>query len=133
MDGPFWSLYPYDPDNNLYTLTDVSHTPFKELDIDSIRANMENKILKYIKDFDKFFIFRGYFISKKCKQINSSDDRSLTWSKKDNILSFSGGKIGGIFAMEDILQKNFPKNTYFLRKIEYDLIQPNKMLILKAS
>lgn len=110
MDGPFWSLYPYDPKNNLYTLTDVSFTPFKELNLNMIKSNMENKVLKYIKDFNESFEYKTYFISKKCKQINKSDDRSLIWTEKDNIIAFSGGKIGGIFAMEDILLKKFAKN-----------------------
>ena len=111
MDGPFWSFYPYDPKNNLYTLTDVNYTPFKELDIEFIKTNMLDKILKYIKDFDKCFEYKGYFTSRKSKFINKSDDRSLIWHKKDNIISFSGGKITGIFAMEDIVKKIFQNLT----------------------
>lgn len=101
MDGPFWSLYPYDMDNKLYTLTDVEYTP---LGIIENKNLMENKITKYIPDFKNHFHYKGYFISQKAKCLNNTDNRSLVWKKEENRFYFSGGKITGIFAMEDILK-----------------------------
>lgn len=103
VDGPFWSLYPYDPDNSLYTLTDVEFTP---QDIAIAKPNMEAKIITYMPDFLDHFEYVSYFRSRKTKLKDAkTDDRSLIWEKKDNTFRFSGGKITGIFAMEDILKK----------------------------
>lgn len=101
MDGPHWSLYPYDLKNKLYTLTDVENTPKGSEDA---REDMERKVKEYIKDFDAFFEYAGCFVSRKAKVCNQmADDRSLVWSKEGNVIRFSGGKITGMFAAEDVL------------------------------
>lgn len=103
VDGPFWSLYPYDIDGRLYTLTDVEHTPAGTEDA---RAKMEEKVRRYIPDFDERFAYRGHFVSKKAKPGDvGSDDRSLAWCREDNVIRFSGGKLTGIFAMEEVLRR----------------------------
>jgi hypothetical protein len=106
VDGPFWSLYPYDSEGRLYTLTDVEHTPSGREDS---RSQIEAKVHKYIPDFHKHFTYKGYFLSNKAKPGDvCSDDRSLVWSRKANVIKFSGGKLTGIFAMEDILYEELP-------------------------
>lgn len=110
MDGKFWSLYLYDLDKKLYTLTDVEHTPSGN---ENKRVDVELKVKSYIPDFDNHFEYHGFFISRKTKTLDAcTDDRSLVWTQTDNIIRFSGGKITGIFAMEDILQSvlHLPQN-----------------------
>lgn len=102
VDGPFWSLYPYDFDKKLFTLTDVEYTP---LGTPNVRDKIETKVKHYIPDFDKHFKYVSHFISYKAKTFSKTDDRSLHWHRHNNILYFSGGKITGIFSMEDILSK----------------------------
>ena len=105
MDGLFWSLYPYDIVNNIYTLTDVEFTPIGK---ESVKDDMELKVTKYIPDFDKHFIYKGCFYSHKIKSNNSkTDDRSLMYKIDNKILKFCGGKITGIFTMENILRDYF--------------------------
>lgn len=101
VDGGFWSLYPYDIENNVYTLTDVELTPKGER---FSRDEFEEKIKKYLPRFDEFFEYRGFFLSDKAKPSNvRTDDRSVAWRREGRTFSFTGGKITGIFAMEDIL------------------------------
>ncbi len=123
MDGPFFSIYPYE---NKYTLTDVEHTPiFKSNNFDEIKIfeknigddfilgvknKMEIKVKKYIPNFNELFVYEKYNISYKCKFINCDDDRSVKFNRKGNVLSFVGGKITGIFSMATILFDEF-KNT----------------------
>lgn len=103
VDGPFWSLYPYDSEGRLYTLTDVVHTPSGS---EGSRSQMEEKVRGYIPEFDKHFTYKGYFLSNKAKPSDvGSDDRSLVWSRDGNVIKVSGGKLTGIFAMEDVLMK----------------------------
>jgi hypothetical protein len=101
VDGKFWSLYPYDKVNRLFTLTDVEFTP---LGTEEARPHIENKIKMYIPNFDKHFSYKGYFISQKAKPNVKTDDRSLIWKKEGNTYYFSGGKLTGIFSMEDIIK-----------------------------
>lgn len=150
MDGPFFSIYPYmvtgallpDPyltynNINKYTLTDVEHTPiFKSNNflkvqsfernindefIYSIKDKMETKVRKYLPNFNDNFIYETYNISYKCKFKNCDDDRSVRFYRKNNILSFIGGKITGIFGMATILFDEFKDikefNEYTLNEV----------------
>lgn len=100
VDGPFFSLFPYK--DNLFTLTDVEFTPYKHKDM---RAHIEKKAKSYIPDFDSYFEYVESFMSHKIKPINNSnDDRSLIFKKHGKKIIVRGGKIGGIFAMEDMLK-----------------------------
>ena len=118
MDGPFLSLYPRDVSNNIYTLTDVEHTPLnksnKYEDIENYRItpdeieNTKNKMIEkieiYYPDFQTFFEYEGYFLAKKTKQISSSDSRDVTIEEIDkNVISVNCGKIYGIFDWEDYI------------------------------
>jgi hypothetical protein len=124
MDGPFWSLYPYDPTNSIYTLTDVTYTPmiktkyikqirnFQESLTDKKIINSKNifetRIIKYIPKFKDIFEYHGFYTSLKTKPNTGSDDRSLLFtSPRPDIWRFCGGKLTGIFAMEDIMMNKF--------------------------
>jgi hypothetical protein len=100
MDGKFWSLYLYDYEKKLYTLTDVEFTP---LGSEEARADVEAKVKHYIPNFHKEFRYKSFFLSRKAKPTKRTDDRSLIWQRDGNLLRFSGGKITGIFSMEDVL------------------------------
>lgn len=118
MDGKFWSLYPREIKQNIYTLTDVEFTPailstdynvinnssLTDEMIVSIRSNMENKVNSYYKDFLKEFEYESYFLSKKTKKISSSDSRDITIEEiEKNVITVNCGKIYGIFDYEDYI------------------------------
>lgn len=120
MDGPFMSLYPYNLEENIYTLTDVYRTPIMKTSdinvinntnisdecIQVIRAEVEDNISQYIPSFLHDFTYNGYYLAIKTKPIAQSDDRSLIHIKSENnkIHRFSGGKLTGIFELEEILK-----------------------------
>ena len=119
MDGPFFSIYPYDDDGKLFTLTHVSYTPIMtskdisnvkdfcnnldEQHVIRIKENMVSDVIQYMPNFRDEFEYVGYFTSIKTKfeEPGQSDDRSLQVYKNERILSFCGGKITGIFGIED--------------------------------
>jgi len=109
MDGNYCSLYPYDIENKLYTLTDVEYTPYGT---EEVRDKMEEKAKCYIDKFDEQFEYKGFFISQKAKMNNiNSDDRSFVWKHEKNRYWMSGGKITGIFEMEDVILKHIIGNS----------------------
>ncbi len=103
MDGPFFSLYPYDIKKKLYTLTHVSKGRTKNYDLTEI----ETDIQKYYPNFLIDFELRGSFISKKCLMDSSCASRELLMQHTTNKTSVICGKITGIFEfqkeMQDIL------------------------------
>jgi len=120
MDGKFSSLYPRDIKNKIYTLTDVEYTPittsyfykdienvkFTEKELDDIKYKMILKFESYYPDFQKYFEYNGYFISKKTKQFSSSDSRDITIEEiEKNVISVNCGKIYGIFDFENYIIK----------------------------
>ena len=124
MDGKFLSLYPRDINKNIYTLTDVEYTPLyssnnykdittyniNDMQINSIRNLMLKKILEYYPNFNNDFIYDGYFISKKTKQISNSDSRDIIIEEiEENIISVNCGKIYGIFDFEKYLLEYIKK------------------------
>lgn len=128
MDGNFVSLYPYESNNKqLFTLTHVKHTPIiKSKNINDIliteskivnnkiniipqlKTIFEQDIKKYINNFDDLFSYNSYYLSKKCKFNNNTDDRSLKYCRNNNKFIFIGGKITGVFSMIDILNTELP-------------------------
>jgi len=128
MDGNYLSLYSYENEENLYTLTHVKHTPIyvndnlesiienkKNIDIEFINQKknlFENDISKYLLNFKENFSYYDYYLSIKCKFNSSknSDDRSLKYFEKNNKLLFIGGKITGIFEMSNIFVKKLNIN-----------------------
>lgn len=111
MDGPFFSIFPYDIDKKLYTITHVIHSILSKgpiisnpsIDSESVRHKIESEIFHVFPDLKGMCEYHGYFTSKKTKYDYETDDRSLRWFDSGRYLSFSGGKITGIFEMEPIL------------------------------
>lgn len=112
MDGDFFSLFPYDPDNSLYTLTHVSNSilwkgnkleefimPSDEI-IDNKRKKAEEETLFYLPEFLKNAEYIRYNVSWKTKPKTNNDDRSIRINKNNNIINIYGGKITGIFSAE---------------------------------
>jgi hypothetical protein len=127
MDGLFYSLYPYG--NNIYTLTDVEHTPlikgtmeqimeYDASNIDIVRHKMEMKIGMDYPAFKSKFIYKGYFLSIKNKMDYVSDNRSLYVYNDGQHVIFVGGKITGIFAMEEYILNLFHEKSLTNHNIE---------------
>lgn len=113
MDGPFFSLFPYDITQKVYTLTHVVHSVLARgpvgnevrCDIDDARAAAEADVRKVFPTLLDGLVYTGYFTSKKTKYEFVTDDRSIRTFRQGRYLSVSGGKITGIFEMEPILRK----------------------------
>lgn len=119
MDGKFFSLYPRDIKNNIFTLTDVEYTPLlsskNESDFigfeltneieEKTKEKFTNKVLNYYKEFNDNFEYRGYFLSRKVKPKTATDSRNISIENNDGIISVSCGKIYGIFDFEDYIKE----------------------------
>ena len=124
MDGPFFSIYPYD--KNRITLTDVEHTPlkkfykiedlfkFKQTIEDNLIADkqnlMEKKVKEFFPDFLEHFSYSDYFISIKTKIISNSDSRYPVIEKNGNVINCFSGKIQGIYIIEDYINQIINEN-----------------------
>lgn len=117
MDGAFFSLFPRDICKKLYSLTHVKYTPFVKNDnlfdlrtelaedeLEEIKQNMVNDVLKYIPKFKKHYKYISYFLSYKCKLCSNNDTRQCIIENNNNIISVNCGKIIGIFELEDYLK-----------------------------
>ncbi len=125
MDGNFFSIYPYVPEKNLYTLTDVEYTPLYtnesigKIDlflkaitkdyINSIRLDMEEKVKTYFPQFEDHFRFNDWFTSIKVKTYNQSADRYPIISVNRNVISCFTGKIQGIYIIENKIKEILKK------------------------
>jgi hypothetical protein len=120
IDGNFFSLYPHDISNNIYTLTDVEFTPLIKSEklehinnfvlelsiIDKVRSQMETKVNYYYKNFKDHFQYIGYFTSNKTKLISNSDSRECNIEKiNDKLITINCGKITGIFEVEEYFKE----------------------------
>jgi len=110
MDGPFFSIFPYDPDLGLYSLTHVQHTVLKgdskltQAELDRIRCDMESDVLRYYPAFLDCFEYVSFFTSPKTKPLSKSDSRRLMIERPAaNAVAVSCGKITGIFQMYEEL------------------------------
>jgi hypothetical protein len=116
MDGKFFSLYPRDISQNIYTLTDVEFTPIissnrvagvdryevSEEEIEDARQNMETKVNGYYPNFLEDFEYISHFLSKKTKMLSASDSRDITIEEVEKgVITVNCGKIYGIFEFED--------------------------------
>ena len=104
VDGKLMSIYPYDLDKNLYSLTDVEFTPQANLPVEIVRDKMESRILKYYDNFLNDFEYHSYTKSVKYKIKNFSDNRVPLIKHTDNIVSCFTGKIQGIYVIEDYIK-----------------------------
>jgi len=105
MDGPFFSMFPYDIERKLYTLTHVVHSVLSQDSVEDARKKAEDGAQRVFPSLFETFRYAGYFTASKTKYDFVNDDRSLRWFQKGRYISFSGGKITGIFGMESVLQQ----------------------------
>lgn len=105
VDGKLMSIYPYDLNYNLYSLTDVEFTPQGNLSIEILKSKMENKVLKYYDNFLNDFKYHSYIKSIKYKLKNLSDTRIPLITQTENIINCFTGKIQGIYFIEDYIRK----------------------------
>lgn len=113
MDGDFFSIYPYDIENKLYTITHVKYGVLEKNNtcdfniqnsiIEKHKALIESELFERIPHLKNIITYKGYFVSNKTKYDYINDDRSIRIFNKDKYYSFSGGKISGIFEIEPIL------------------------------
>jgi hypothetical protein len=123
MDGPFFSIYPYDIENKIYTITHVKHcvlykgqapTEVAMPTVDAVNAykqRVETDILRFIPQWQTVATFAGHFTSWKTKHDTQTDDRSVRHQLKGNVLSLYGGKITGIFHAEEIVRSHLATRT----------------------
>lgn len=125
MDGKFLSIYPYIDD--LYTLTDVEHTPIKTFsdikDLDVIMNGLNSDYFKYKKhifeskvktffpEFNQHYEYNKYFLSIKSKFKSSLDSRHPIITREDNIINCFTGKIQGIYTIEDYIKNIINENS----------------------
>jgi hypothetical protein len=118
VDGELFSIYPYYDD--IYTLTDVEHTPIKifteieslfkyasEIDSGLINTKIklfEDKVMLYYPEFKDKFKYHSYFLSTKSKIINQSSSRYPVIIKSGNVVNCFTGKIQGIYLIEDYIK-----------------------------
>lgn len=107
MDGPFFSIYPYHIEKQLYTLTHVVYTPkIGQMSAIEIYDELCKDVIKYIPNYNDIFEYDSYYISEKTKLVDAkNDDRSMVYNKTGNIHSFIGGKITGVFELEEHITK----------------------------
>lgn len=103
VDGKLMSIYPYNTNQNLYSLTDVEFTPMADKPVEYIKENMEKKITKYYKNFLNNFKYHSYIKSIKYKIKSHSDTRVPIIQHNDNVISCFTGKIQGIYLIENYI------------------------------
>lgn len=125
VDGPFCSLYPYNLNKNIYSLTHVLHTPItceynkKEEEILlQKQINMEETLQEYYPTFlNDYERTNEYFISQKVKPNTSQknvDSRLLEHEcsgSQNQILSVACCKFNGIFYFAKLLENYLTNNN----------------------
>ena len=118
MDGPFFSIFPYDLDNNLFSVTHVSLGKKTDIlqknikEIESIWKEITKEIDDVLIGFSEISHLESYFISRKFKPISFSDSRNLSTNlQKKNILSIQSAKIDSIFFSENPIIKHLKLNN----------------------
>jgi hypothetical protein len=122
MDGPFFSIYPYDISRQIYTVTHVKHCVFAKghgaisetmqpmpEQIEEIQQRVEKSVCDYIPSFATIATRAGHYISWKTKPTTDIDDRSIRYAQAGNRLSIYGGKITGIFEAEEVTRSTIVK------------------------
>lgn len=114
VDGPFCSLYPYNLEKNIYSLTHVLHTPITvsdNFDLNQKQIKMEQTLQEYYPSFlDDYERTNDYFISQKVKPNTfqkNVDSRLLQYEfsgLKKQILSVACCKFNGIFPFVKLLE-----------------------------
>lgn len=114
MDGPFFSIFPYNLKEKIYTVTSVIHGvayrgkiaeyDLNENKLQEIKKNITFQILEFIPFWNEIATYQGYFTSWKTKFYSETDNRSLQYHFDGKVLNYYGGKITGIFEAEKILR-----------------------------
>jgi len=121
MDGDLPSLYPYSDKKDSFTLTHSKYTHIKRFQsfsqLENFRNKISNKFIKvnkenmikdisiYLKNFNKFFAYKGHFFSYKILPLEKSAKRPTFIKFKKNIVSIFSGKIANIYSAQDFLDK----------------------------
>ena len=119
MDGLYSSIFIYDLEKSLYTLTDVEFTPIikdisfnivnsytlNNIDLDIIKDKFISKVKLYYPEFSDKFIYDHYYLSIKCKNINSDDSRDINISINNNIFSVWCGKISLVVELDSYIER----------------------------
>lgn len=113
MDGLFYSIFPYNKKLNLYTLTHVKYGVLKnnlnKSEIDNLYKLVKLSVTADIPDFNKYFKFESYFISRKYKSKSNTDLRSTLIYNEENIFTICSGKIDTIFLADEIINSLVPE------------------------
>jgi hypothetical protein len=108
MDGEYFSIYPYDLEKRLYTVTSVREGVVwrgtcMDVGVDvteglkTRRAVVEAEVAAILPEFPTIASYHSHFLSWKTKPVTEEDDRSLRYFVGDHVISLYGGKITGMF------------------------------------
>ena len=128
VEGEFFSLFVYDPQAHLFTLTHVKLTPIfasrciktvrqfiddvSVRDIDKRRELMEEEVCKGLRNFREQFAYDSHYISTKTKYTDSGfADRSTRVEKHGIIVSACGGKITGALGLQAVVKQSVQEAT----------------------
>lgn len=123
VEGDFFSLFLYDPQKHLFTLTHVKLTPMftstciktihqyidklSVSDINKRKEIMEEAVRASLRNFEERFEYDTYFISTKTKYTDCGfADRSTRVEKHGRIVSVCGGKITGALGLGPIVDQS---------------------------
>ncbi len=123
MDGPYFSIYPYDLERQLYTVTSVRHgaiwrgTRREDVgdagsaeNVGIMRALVEAEVEAILPEFPTRASYHSYFLSWKTKPVTDCDDRSVRMDADigRRLISVYGGKITGIFDAAEAVRALLP-------------------------
>lgn len=121
MDGEFFSIYPYDYDDNIFTVTSVKNTPICQVntksevgdtfrkytrDINFIKTKrdlFEEEIMYYYPNFLNDFEYVEPVFSLKTKLVSGTDFRGCLVKQEDQLISVFSGKIDTLHIAEEIV------------------------------
>jgi hypothetical protein len=121
MDGDFFSIYKYNKKN--FSLTSVKYTPlikskkfndvynFNNYNIEDKIKQFEQIVLQYFPNFKKYFKYKSFYISYKCKNVSKNDDRDLNINIDDNVFNVWCGKISLVCLLDNNIKKFINKNA----------------------
>lgn len=109
MDGDFFSIYPYDITNSMYTLTHVKYTPEKNSTSFTESYEMTRKsVIEYFPDYDSLFRYKYTLRSTKSKFYTTTDNRHpIVVSNDGRYIRVFTGKIQGIYPIADQILKQY--------------------------
>ena len=125
MDGPFFTLYPWDEDDNfgLYSVTNsrlLINNSFKNLkkdvekkfnkrELKTVKKKVENEFKFYYPEFNKKFKFVKFLTSYRTLIQNKDDERICHVYNQDKLISVVPSKIDHIFDAYDKVEKCLKK------------------------